>query len=306
MHESYHIKPKRLDIIERTKIELLCGQGRSQSYIAANLGWAKSTISDELKRGTYKGKYQAHIAQKRADAKHNGRPKLLMDRELMHEVERMLKLRWSPQIISNKLCGRISHTTIYTLCHTNRKEWHKHLVYQRQGRYHKGLVGKTLIPDRADIRLRGEVGFGDWEADTVISSRDGKSCLGVFVEKTTRLYKIVKMMNKTADEMIRAALIALEGLPVRSITYDNGLENAGHGWVKRILGCASWFCRAYRSTDKAQIENRNKQLRIWLPKGTNFDLIGEAELGRIETSINERPMKCLNWLSPAQAFGSYL
>jgi IS30 family transposase len=213
----------------------------------------------------------------------------------------MLRRRWSPKIIAQELGHIISHMTIYNIINTIRREWRKFLIYQRKCRYHKGSAGRALIPNRIDISERPETKFGDWEADTVVPGRGGKAVLGVFVEKTTRIYKVVKMMNKTADEMLRATLVALDGLPVRSITYDNGSENAAHEWANRLLGCQSYFARPYRSTDKAQIENRNKILRQFLPKGTNFDLITESELSRIEAEINERPMECLGWRSPSEA-----
>jgi IS30 family transposase len=97
-------------------------------------------------------------------------------------------------------------------------------MYQRKAKYHKG-VGKTLIPERVDISDRHPIKeFGDFETDTVISSREGRSCIGVFAERTTRLYKMAKMREKTADEMVKAAYKALSELPVKTITYDNGRE----------------------------------------------------------------------------------
>ena len=60
----------------------------------------------------------------------------------------------------------------------------------------KSFVGK--IPDRVSISERpGEVNlrqhFGDYEADTVLSSKGVKACLAVFVERKSRMYFFVKM-----------------------------------------------------------------------------------------------------------------
>jgi IS30 family transposase len=279
-------------------------QGKSLFQIAKALGRTKSAIHYELHRYKDPSLYQARIAQIRANCvkKNSHKPSKADNQELMQNIERMLKKRWSPEIIAHELNQAISHTTIYTMTKTIRREWRKYLIYQKKARYHKGSAAKTLIPDRIDISERPPVLFGDFEADTVISARGGRSCLGVFAERTTRFYKIVKMANKTADDMVRAATLALSGLPVRSITYDNGSENTKHGEINMLLGCESYFCRPYRSGDKGLVENRNRWLRVWLPKGTKFDLIEESQLAMIETAINDRPMKCLNWLSPNQAF----
>ena len=210
-------------------------------------------------------------------------------------------------IIVHKLGHIISHTTIYTIIKTIRKEWRKFLIYQGKSKYHKGSSGKEQIPYRTDIAMRPvEIVLGDWEADTVISSRGGKACLAVFAERTSRLYKVVKMPSKSAKSMTDAALEALRGLPVNSITYDNGSENADHWVTNMLLGCCSYFCRPYKSCDKGLVENRNKILRQYLPKGTNLDLISGQELDRIENEINERPLEVLGWLSPNQSFSLHL
>jgi IS30 family transposase len=295
-------KPK-IAIIERSKIETLNNLGWSIGQIAAELGRSKSSIHYELSRYKDQTKYRAALAQHRADmarAAVRKRSKA-SDWELLHRIERLIKKRYSPEIIAH-LLGCISHTTIYTIIRTIRPEWRKYLVCRIKRKYRKGYK-KILIPDRVNISARPpDVAFGDIEADTVISSRSGKSCLGVFVDRATRIYKVVKMLNKGADEMVKAAQRALNGLSVRTITYDNGTENAKHGEINRLLGCESYFCRPYHSWEKGLIENRNKILRQYLGKKTNFDLISQEQLDIIENEINERPMKCLNWDSPNQAF----
>jgi IS30 family transposase len=295
-------KPK-IAIIERTKIEVFNNLGWSIGRIAAELGRSKSSIHYELARYKDQSKYRAAPAQHRADMLRAAIRKTskASDHELLHRIERLIKKRYSPEIISHELGGAVSHTTIYSIIRTIRPEWRKYLICHNKRKYHKGSV-KILIPDRIDISARPpDITLGDIEADTVISSRAGKSCLGVFADRATRVYRVVKMLNKGADEMVKAAVKALSGLPVRTITYDNGTENAKHVEINRLLGCESYFCRPYHSWEKGLIENRNKILRQYLPKGTNFDLIGDAELARIEKEINERPMKSLGWDSPNQA-----
>ena len=55
---------------------------------------------------------------------------------------------------------------------------------------------------------------------------------------------------------------------------------------------------------------KNDKLKIatkfcdnFFSKSTNFDLISsDAEIHKIQTVINNRPMKVLNWLSPRELF----
>ena len=44
----------------------------------------------------------------------------------------------------------------------------------------------------------------------------------------------------------------------------------------------------------------NKIQSQFLLKGTNFDLIPEAEINTVQNVINCRPMNTLNWSSPAE------
>ena len=66
----------------------------------------------------------------------------------------------------------------------------------------------------------------------------------------------------------------------------------------------SYFCRHYCSADKGSVENRNKILRQFLPKKTNFDLISQHQIDIIRNKINNRPMKVLNWNTPCSLFFS--
>ena len=109
------------------------------------------------------------------------------------------------------------------------------------------------------------------------------------------------MKDKSAAEMLKATVKTFKNYPIKSITYDNGSENMNHLIANKILGCDSYFCRPYCSADKGSIENRNKILRQFLSKKTNFDLISEDTIAIIQKAINDRPLKLLNWNAPSDA-----
>ena len=48
-------------------------------------------------------------------------------------------------------------------------------------------------------------------------------------------------------------------------------------------------------------ENTNGLIRDYFPKKTDFTTISEEELAFVERELNERPRKCLGWMSPLQA-----
>ena len=53
---------------------------------------------------------------------------------------------------------------------------------------------------------------------------------------TSRYGQLVLLQSKDATETAEAIIKALQGYRVRTITYDNGLEFAGHEQVTQALG----------------------------------------------------------------------
>ena len=157
---------------------------------------------------------------------------------------------------------------------------------------------------RTDISLRPEIvnkreRFGDFEVDTVMSSKSGKSCIAVAVERKSRYYILRKIPDKSATSMNNALIDMLKDTTFKTITYDNGSEKMKHKEFNKLLGCKSYFCRPYCSADKGSIENRNKILRQFLNKKTNFDLILKHTLDIIRSIINNR-MSIFSWDIPAR------
>lgn len=304
-------KYKQLSSEERGKIEAYLTLNYSISKIAKMMERSKSTISEEIKRGKYNGRYTAKIAQDRSRKRRNESHKHSKWRntKLLHFIERRLKKKWSPEIISvewKKNTGEtFSHTSIYTIIKKHRPEWKKLLVHKGKRKKQKASAGK--IQNRVSIEKRPKIvdsrkRFGDWEVDTVLSCRGGKACLAVFVERKSRFYCLAKIKDKSAGEMLAATVKTLKNQKVKTMTYDNGTENVNHELANKLLNCKSFFCNAYHSWEKGSIENRNKILRQFFPKGTNFDLIPDDEIRRVQSAINDRPMKALNWHSPADVF----
>ena len=102
-----------------------------------------------------------------------------------------------------------------------------------------------------------------------------------------------------------ALVHSLQDLPQslrKSITYDNGTENVRHGDINQALGTASFFCQPYSSWEKGSVENVIGLIRRTYPKKTDWNLISQSDLDTIQFRLNHRPKKCLNFLSPAEAY----
>jgi len=306
---------------ERDLIAILRSQDIRLSEIARRLQRDKGTISRELKRNgapVNTGYYLPHKAHERSIARNSlsHRRKHLKEPRIRNYVRVRLRAGWSPELTAGRWSklhqeSSISYEAIYQWVYAEARELIPHLVRGHKRRLRRGYSRrhkKAHIPNKIPIKnrpfqinRRREVGH--WESDTVVS-RQSLSALQVNTERKTRYVKITKLMQKTAPEMRQAQVrrfARMDPTLVKSFTYDNGSENTEHELVNKMLGTTSYFCEPYHSWEKGTVENTIGLIRRCLPKKTDFAIISGKELQRIERWLNNRPRKCLNFNTPAEA-----
>ena len=79
----------------------------------------------------------------------------------------------------------------------------------------------------------------------------------------------------------------------KSVTEDNGIENKFH----EQIGIKTYFCHSHAPGEKGGIENANKMLRRYFPKGTDFSLVTQEELDEKIFLINGKPRKILGYVN---------
>lgn len=312
---------------ERDKIAILRAKGKSVSNIAKRIGRNKSTISRELKRNKSPiyNIYLANRAHQRAvRRKHDSVQRQRIRNPLIRRyIMKKLRLKWSPEAIAGRLPREfpglhISHEAIYQFIYDRSTRTKHHLVpflarahKRRRLRTHSHRHKMLHIPNRISIKERPSevqtrIQPGHWEADTLISRRS-KAALAVALERTTRYLHLAKLPAKTSQSLRCALTRRLSRYPqplLRSITYDNGCENVEHEYTNKVLGTQSYFCEPFHSWEKASIENAIGLIRRFFPKKTDFDLVTNEQVKRVETLLNTRPRKCLNYRTPNEVLGS--
>lgn len=310
---------KHLSHTEREEIAVLKAEGKSMREIAVALGRNPGTISRELNRNTppIRMRYSALKAELRAEhrLREPRRIPRLKSPILRRYVQWRIKGGWSPEQIAGRLKQQnakigISHEAIYQWIYEDATHLIPFLVRaykKRQRRGYSRRHGKTHIPDRIPIALRPKSVEerkepGHWEADTMVH-KQGKTAIQAAVERVTRFTKLAKLPRKNAREMRTSLNRRLCHFPpslLRSITYDNGPENTDHMLVNEVLGTRSYFCAPFHSWEKGTVENTIGVVRRFLPKKTNFAYVHEDKIKYIENWLNSRPMKCLNYRTPAE------
>ncbi len=313
-------KFNHLKSAERDLIAVNHASGVKPQDIADEIGKHISAIYRELKRNKSKsGLYLPMEANKQAKerkSKAHQRKRIPDQFTRKYIEERIIQDQWTPEQISGRLKIKypeyyVSHETIYQYIYLEYPELGLHLPRKRHRRFPKSKLRKTKgskILNRVSIKERPpEVEerkeFGHFEADCVVSSRKGKGALLTIAERASRYTIIAKLDEKTSSQTNLALSFELSKYPkglVKSTTYDNGLEFAGHKEVNNVINMKSYFCEPYHSWEKGTIENRNGVIRYYFPKGTDFSKITEKQIKYVQDKINNRPMKLLGFKTPKE------
>jgi len=123
------------------------------------------------------------------------------------------------------------------------------------------------------------------------------------VERKSRLVQLEKLEAKTAPVTSKAIVKRLLRFPKdarRTLTLDNGTENADHEDISKETDIRCFFCEPYSSWQCGTNENTNGLVRQYLPKKTDFATISDEEIRLIESRLNNRPRKCLDYKTPLE------
>jgi len=259
--------------------------------------------------------WNAQSAQRQSDVRRlfSNRARREKSEETKKWIKTKLKIGWTPEQIAgrSKLEGpeTVSHECIYQFVkkdrgtggslHRNLKRFHK-----RKQRFSKRSYN-IRIPNRVGIEKRPSIvekraRLGDLEADLIQGYRSDGYVL-TLIDRFSRYVVLKKLESKKMTEVSTALKDAiLEIGKAHTLTLDNGREFASHADISKATGVAIFFAKPYSTNDRASVENMNGLVRYYLPKKTPFKKVTDKKLQQIQNSLNHRPRKCLNFLTPEE------
>lgn len=285
--------------------------------IAAALYRSISTIADEIGKNSVSGIYDPQKAHQKAYvrrkySKYQGM-KIVRHDALRKFVDEKLYDDQSPRAISGRLkkiekqLPYVSKDSIIRYIKSvygrNLEAYRNKTKPRNKPRKTKpvNLIDRTFIGKRPAI-INKRTRVGDVEADFIVSGKTGKGILLVIVCRKIRIVFIEKILPVTIQQVHAAFQRVQQRFPeLKTITTDNDLLLQKHQELEKVLGVRIYFCDPYSSWQKGSIENANKHIRKYIPKGSDISKYSKNYIRKIEKKLNRRIMECLDFMSPHEA-----
>ena len=315
-------KQKRLDDRDRNEIHKLIRKQWTQEEIANCIGVTQGALSQELARSTRKGRlYDAVYAQHKARVnrryKHTRTNTIAMNPKLKEVVEDYLLDDQSPEHISKRIkkyrkdLPYVSGVTIRTYIksvHGRRIEAHRARIYKKRRARRKisqEIRDKRMI-DKRPKYIKDRKRIGDCEGDFIVSGKSGTGYIFVCADRRSRvpfLEKILPVSIRTVENAI--GRIKKRFPELKTLTFDNDLLFIHHKQMEKKFHIKIYFCHKHSPWEKGFVENRNKIIRRYIPKGSDLSQYTKKFIRKLEEKLQRQIMECLSYRTPKEILEKY-
>lgn len=277
----------------------------------------QGAIAQELARNTRKGRrYNADYAQHKAvinrKYKHTRSNTIALHTDLKKTVDDYVLDDQSPEHISQRIkkyrkdLPYISGVTIRTYMRSiygRRIEVHRAVVYKKRKARRKlsaEITDKRMI-DQRPLYIRDRLRIGDAEGDFIVSGRGGEGYLFVVGDRRSRapyLELILPVSIRSVENALRR--IRKRFPELKTITFDNDLLFIHHKRMEAKFNIKVYFCHKHSPWEKGFVENRNKLIRRYIPKGSDLSQYTRVYIQKLEEKLQRQIMKCLNYQTPGE------
>ena len=279
-----------------------------------------------------KYKYDAKSAQSKANTNLiNSRRGLDINDEEFKNIDKLIKNgidnnKSIYQIkIENKDTINKSITTLYRYINsgylTTRKVDLPYAVKYKKRKQNKKYEYSNNKIDRSNHTyldylsyLHKNLGTKVWQLDFLGSIKSDSKAILTFILPEIQLSlidiitrpsseKIVNFFDELEERIGTEAFIHL--IPVILTDRDPCFSDIIGICFSKITGeerCKLFFCDPYVSSQKPNVENMNKQLRLFFPKKSSIDKYSKNDIYAINHTILNKPLKSLDSNTPKDAF----
>lgn len=315
-------KQKRLGKTDRHEIHLLIRKGYTQTEIAERVGVTQGAISYELAEKTRKGRrYNAEYAQHKSYVRKKYdrvRPNTIVERQdLQRIIDEYLYDDQSPEHVAQRIrkyhkdIPYVSGVTIRTYIKSvygRRIEAHRNKIcpkrWSRKKR-HSILKDRRMI-DKRPRYINERKRIGDMEGDFIAPGKTGAGLLFVGTDRKARMPFLEKIWPVSIPAVERAIGRIKKRFPeMKTITFDNDLLFIHHQRLEQKFKIRIYFCHRYSAWEKGGVENRNKIIRKYIPKGSDISRYSRPYIRKLEEKLQRRIMKCLMYKMPQEVLTAH-
>jgi IS30 family transposase len=309
-------KQKRLTNCDRHEIHILVRKGYTQTEIASRVDVTQGAISYEINQKTrtyrlYDSGYSRHVTYIRKHHKRTRGNTIAEHPDLRRTVTDYLMDDQSPELLSGRI--KKCHVDIpYVSGRTIRKfikspygrriEAHRNKIHRRRGkRKLKFEITNKRMIDKRPKHIKDRKRIGDTEGDFIASGKTGIGMLLVVTDRKSRatfLEKICPVSIRTMENGFRR--IKKRFPELKTVTLDNDLLFIHHKDLEKKFGIKIYFCHAHSPWEKPLVENRNKLIRRYIPKGSDISRYTRYYIQKLEAKLQRRIMKCLDYKLPKE------
>lgn len=277
----------------------------------------QGAISQELSKNTRKGRlydatYAQHKSQVNRKYKHARSNTIAQHKKLQETVDDYLMDDQSPEHTSKRIelyhqnLPYVSGVTIRAYVksvHGRRIEAHRNKVYKKRRKRRMvslKITDKRMI-DKRPKYIKDRKRIGDGEGDFIVSGKGGSGYLFVCADRKSR----APFLGLVLPVSIRAVENALDRIQKRfpelkTLTFDNDLLFIHHKRMEEKFNIKIYFCHKYSPWEKGFVENRNKLIRRYIPKGSDLSQYTRAFIQKLEEKLQRQIMKCLKYRTPKE------
>lgn len=112
----------------------------------------------------------------------------------------------------------------------------------------------------------------------------------------------LEQINEVTIENVHLTFLKIKARfpELKTTTADNDILFQRHRELEILLAVKIYFCHPYHSWEKGTVENTNKHIRQNIPKGSDISQYSKKFIHNIETKLNLRILKCLNYKRPIE------
>lgn len=292
-------------------------KGYTQIEIADRIGVTQGAVSYELSEKTRKGRrYNAEYAQHKSYVRKKYdriRPNTIaVHSKLRNTIEKYLYDDQSPEHIAQRIrkyhrdLPYVSGVTIRTYIaspYGRRIESHRNKIYPKKWgrRKRRSIIKDRRMIDQRPKYINEKKRIGDGEGDFIESGKSGSGLLFVCTDRKARSPFLEKIWPVSIPAVERAIGRIKKRFPeLKTLTFDNDLLFIHHKRLEHKFGIRIYFCHRYSAWEKGGVENRNKIIRTYIPKGSDISQYSRPYIRKLEEKLHRRIMKCLQYKTPKE------